>query len=78
MTQGQQRNNYWQMLERANHDWRAQFDMHASDPGELGAFAHWLKQQYGLQIEIVDGNIGSQRNIVNEKKYTLFLLKYGS
>jgi hypothetical protein len=66
------------MLERANHDWRAQMDMHSSDPGELGAFAYWLKQQYGLEIELIDGNIGAARNIVNEKKYTIFLLKYGA
>ena len=69
------------MLERANSDWRLQYgieDDTAVVVADLGAFAYWLKQQWGLEIEIVGGNIGAARNVRNEAKYTMFLLKYGS
>jgi hypothetical protein len=46
-----------------------------TDPG---AFFYYLKQTYGLQVETVDGNIAAEHVVVDEKKYLMFLMKFGS
>jgi hypothetical protein len=69
------RNQYWLMLRRANEDFHQQgFTDGIGD----GVFAHYLKQRYGIAIELIDGKITSNYYIIDEKKYIIFLLKYGS
>ena len=70
------RNQYWQMLRRANADFRKQGFTDKSIGG--GAYVYYLKQKYGIEIELIDGKITSNYIIRDEKKYTIFLLKYGS
>ena len=75
--QREKRDQYWRMLFQARQDFLAltaqasiEYDV---DPG---AFFYFLKQNYGLLVETVDGQITGDYAIVDEKKYLLFLLKY--
>jgi hypothetical protein len=43
---------------------------------ELGAFAEWLEDVYGIQLEKVDGMIGVKFNIIDEQKYLVYKLKF--
>jgi hypothetical protein len=71
----EKRDQYWLMLRRANEDFHQQgFTDGIGD----GVFAHYLKQRYGIAIELINGKITSNYYITDEKKYTIFLLKYGS
>jgi hypothetical protein len=62
------RDSHWARLQKAREEyvWREGF-----------TFTHWLEQKYGIQL-ILDnaGNITSNYKIVDEKKYSLYLLKY--
>lgn len=73
----QDRFRYWRMLKRAKDDFieltnQASIGYTFDD----GAFYYYLQQNYGLKPEIIDGKIGQQYNVVDEKKYMLFVLKY--
>jgi hypothetical protein len=72
------RNQYWNMIRSAKRDFIVLTDQAALEY-ELGdeAFYYYLRQNYGLQVELIDGKIAGDYNIVDEKKYLLFLLKYG-
>ncbi len=72
------RNQYWSMLRRAKLDFIKLTDQ-ASIEYEIGndAFFYYLRQNYGLHVELIDGKIASDYVIVDEKKYLLFLLKFG-
>jgi len=72
------RMEYWKMLRRAKNDFIALTDQ-ACIEYEIGddAFYYYLRQNYGLQVELIDGKIAGHYNIVDEKKYLLFLLKFG-
>lgn len=72
------RNQYWSMLRQAKIDFIKLTDQ-ASVEYEIGedAFYYYLRHNYGVQIELIDGNIAGDYAIVDEKKYLLFLLKYG-
>lgn len=74
----EKRDRYWQMLYAARADFMKMMnesdDQHQStDPGAL---FYYLQQNYGLKIELIDGKITSNYTIVDEKKYSMFLLKY--
>lgn len=69
----EKRNQYWQMLRRANTDFLKQ-----ELTGDAGVFAYYLKQTYGIEIELIDSKITSNYIVRDEKKYIMFLLKYGS
>lgn len=73
------RDKYWQMLRSAKNDF-IKLTEQASLEYEIGedAFYYYLKQNYGLQVELIDGKIAGEYNIVDEKKYLMFLLKFGS
>ena len=76
--QRKKRDRYWSMLRRAKLDYLQLTDQESTEYDILdGAFYYYLQQNFGLQIELIDGNIAGEYNIVNEKKYLLFLLKYG-
>jgi hypothetical protein len=71
------RYQYWQMLRRAHNDY-IKLTEQAGIAHELGsgAFEYYLKQTYGIQTELIDGHITAHYVILDEKKYTMFLLKY--
>ena len=63
--------NYWEALKKVRQEYMAQnkeFD--ALD------FEDYLTGQYGLKMNIVNGNITDGCEIVDEKKYLIFLLKF--
>lgn len=74
----QKRNSYWAMLRKANADY-IKLTEQAAIEYELGegAFYYYLQHNYGLKVELIDGKIAGEYHIVDEKKYLLFLLKYG-
>lgn len=72
-----QRYQYWRMLRSA----RTEFLEVTGSGIEYetwfdGAFRHYLSQKYGLQIGLIDGKITAEYNILDEKKYLLFLMKF--
>lgn len=63
--------NYWEALKKVRKEFMAQnkeFDAYD--------FEDYLTGQYGLKMNIVDGNITDGYEIVDEKKYLIFLLKF--
>lgn len=63
--------NYWEALKKVRKEYMAQnkeFDAYD--------FEDYLTGQYGLKMNIVDGNITDGYEIVDEKKYLIFLLKF--
>ena len=77
--QRRKRDHYWAMLYNARQEFlklteqaSAEYDI---DPG---AFYYYLTQNYGLQVETFDGKITGDYVVVNEQKYLIFLMKFGS
>ena len=65
--QRRRRDEHWARLKRARLD---------SD-GISGNYPDWLEEQYGLRVHIENSMITDDYTIVDEKKYLLYLLKYG-
>lgn len=75
----EKRNKYWLMLRRAQNDYIKLTQQAALEVNTgIEAFYYYLQQNYGLKVEIIDGHIAGDYIITDEKKYTMFLLKYGS
>lgn len=63
--------NYWEALKKVRREYMAQNkDFDAYD------FEDYLVGQYGLKMNIVNGNITDGYEIIDEKKYLIFLLKF--
>ena len=63
--------NYWEALKKVRKEYMTQnkeFDAYD--------FEDYLLGQYGLKMNIVNGNITDGYEIVDEKKYLIFLLKF--
>jgi hypothetical protein len=63
--------NYWEALKKVRKEYMEQnreFDAYD--------FEDYLLGQYGLRMNIVNGNITDGYEIVDEKKYLMFLLKF--
>ncbi len=63
--------NYWEALKKVRKEYIEQnkeFDAYD--------FEDYLTGQYGLKMNIVNGNITDGYEIVDEKKYLIFLLKF--
>ena len=63
--------NYWEALKQVRKEYMLQnkeFDAYD--------FEDYLVGQYGLKMNIVNGNITDGYEIVDEKKYLIFLLKF--
>ena len=63
--------NYWEALKKVRKEYMGQnkeFDAYD--------FEDYLVGQYGLKMNIVKGNITDGYEIVDEKKYLIFLLKF--
>ncbi len=71
INQRRNRWNYWEALKKVRKEYMAQnkeFDAYD--------FEDYLLGQYGLRMNIVNGNITDGYEIVDEKKYLIFLLKF--
>ena len=62
---------YWRKLKRAH------IDFESDSVKTEGEFVEWMRERWGLAIEMIDGGYSPYYNIVDEKKYLLFTLKYG-
>ena len=63
--------NYWEALKKVRKEYMLQnkeFDAYD--------FEDYLVGKYGLKMNIVGGNITDGYQIVDEKKYLIFLLKF--
>ena len=73
----QKRDQYWRSLGKARDEYNSLVDGTEYNDGAPG-FYYFMQANYGLQPEILDGKFGPEYNVVDEKKYLLFLMKYGS
>jgi len=65
-----QSSNTWRMIVAARRHWSS------VDHGDLN-FWQWTEQQWGIHITVNDdGTINHVFTIVDEAKYTMFLLKF--
>ena len=71
--QKRKRNNYWDMLRRAQKDYT---ENECDGNITFGGFRYWMERRWGLAIELVDGNISAGYNVTDESKYLLFQMKY--
>jgi len=63
--------NYWEALKKVRKEYMLQnTEFDAYD------FEDYIVGQYGLKMNIVNGNITDGYEIVDEKKYLIFLLKF--
>jgi hypothetical protein len=63
--------NYWSALKQARQEYmktKIEFDAYE--------FEDWLEAIYGIKMNIVNGNITDGYKIMDEAKYTFFLLKF--
>lgn len=67
--------DYWAALKQIRKEYMA--DMKSLD-GQFDAFdfEDYIEANYGIKMNIVDGNITDGYKIMDEKKYLIFLLKY--
>jgi hypothetical protein len=63
--------NYWEALKKVRKEY-----MEQNKEFDAYDFEDYLIGQYGLKMNIVNGNITDGYEIVNEKKYLIFLLKF--
>lgn len=72
------RYQYWKMLRSAKNEF---LDLTGQENTEYdildGAFYYYLERNYGLRVELIDGQIAGEYSVIDEKKYLLFLLKFG-
>jgi hypothetical protein len=68
---------YWKMLRSAHADY-IKLTEQCGIESEMGhgAFEYYLRHYYGIQTELIDGNISGNYNIIDEKKHLIFLIKY--
>jgi hypothetical protein len=63
--------NYWEALKKVRKEY-----MQQNSEFDAYDFEDYLVGQYGIKMNIVNGNITDGYEIVNEKKYLIFLLKF--
>jgi len=63
--------NYWEALKKVRREYMSQ-----NNEFDAYDFEDYLTGQYGLKMNIVDGNITDGYEVVDEKKYLIFLLKF--
>jgi len=64
---------FWQSLKDIRKEYmenKSQFDVEEFD--------EFIQKNYGLKLLTVDGNITDGFDIIDEKLYTIYLLKHGS
>jgi len=67
--------NYWNVLKDVRAEYITNVDALA---GQFDAddFGTYVERNYGLKMHIVDGKITDKFDIVDEKLYTFFILKW--
>lgn len=65
--------DYWKALKNIRIEY-----LEDTASGEFDAFEFedYIEENYGIKMNIVDGNITDGYKIMDEKKYLIFLLKY--
>jgi hypothetical protein len=63
--------DYWQALKKVRKEY-----MNQNREFDAYDFEDYLIGQYGIKMGIIDGNITDGYEIVDEKKYLIFLLKF--
>jgi hypothetical protein len=65
--------DYWAALKVIRKEY-----MEDKSSGEFDAydFEDYIEANYGIKMNIVDGNITDGYKVMDEKKYLIFLLKY--
>jgi len=63
--------NYWAALKLVRKEY-----MEQNNEFDAYDFEDYLVGQYGIKMNIVNGNITDGYEIVDEKKYLIFLLKF--
>lgn len=73
--QRKKRWDYWAALKLIRKEYMQ--DM-ANLDGQFDAFdfEDYIEANYGIKMNIVDGNITDGYKVIDEKKYLIFLLKY--
>jgi len=68
--------NYWESLKKIRKEYMQDI---ADLDGQFDAydFEEYVKENYGFKMNILDGNITDKFEIVDEKKYIFFILKFG-
>ena len=69
----EKRNKYWARLRTAFSDYQEK-----NDDANFISFKYYMERQYGMRVNMVGDNIGTTYEIVDDTKYTLFLMKYGN
>ena len=67
--------DYWSALKKVRKEYMESLNDLA---GQFDAFEFedYIEANYGIKMNIVDGNITDGYRIMDEKKYLIFLLKY--
>lgn len=67
--------NYWQALKEIRKEYLDNLD---ALQGQFDAydFEDYIEHNYGIKMNIVDGNITDGYKIMDEQKYLIFLLKF--
>lgn len=73
--QRKKRWDYWAALKKIRKEYMEDV---AGLNGQFDAFAFedYIEENYGIKMNIVDGNITDGYKVMDEKKYLIFLLKY--
>lgn len=66
------RNEYWQRIRNA----KVYYITLYGAPMSQNLFWSWLKEEYGVVPKLIDGNISEDYEVIDEKLYTMFLLKF--
>jgi sensor histidine kinase regulating citrate/malate metabolism len=66
---------YWAALKKLRHEYMQTLD---ELNGQFDAydFEDYIEANYGIKMNLVDGNITDDYIIMDEKKYLIFLLKF--
>jgi hypothetical protein len=71
--QRKRRWDYWAALKLVRREYQEQNRYTEFDAYD---FEDYLTRQYGVKMNIVNGNITDGYEIIDEKKYLIFLLKF--
>jgi hypothetical protein len=74
---------YWARLKRANEDFRSNNSPRVVNGltdfnAEKRAFEQWMLDQWGLEVVVEQDGYSPYYKIEDEKKYLLFVMKYGT
>lgn len=69
--------DFWQAMAKISQEYKAAKDKYRGDWDKLPHLWRWIEEQYGLRVTFDDGGyITDKYEVVDEKKYTMFLLKF--